>query len=158
MTFFTAIKTCLNKYFDVASRAGRSEFWYFVLFLILLNFVAQLAPSIGSIGSQKINLSLSIGVQFGWGSAYSWFVNAYSTFVFVPLMSVLARRFNDAGYSPVLIWAVPFFLFSALSALSKLTSDNIPYYIFFAFIATYVIGVLFVTTRPSIPNQLSSES
>ena len=42
MDFTTAIKTCLSKYADFNDRAMRSEYWYFVLFLILTNIVATI--------------------------------------------------------------------------------------------------------------------
>lgn len=35
MTFFTAIHTCFSKYATLSGRATRSEYWYFVLFLLL---------------------------------------------------------------------------------------------------------------------------
>jgi uncharacterized membrane protein YhaH (DUF805 family) len=42
MDFPQAIKTCLNKYATFDGRAGRAEFWWFVLF----NFLVSAAASI----------------------------------------------------------------------------------------------------------------
>ena len=39
MQFQESIKTCLNKFADFKGRASRSEFWWFVLFTTIVNFV-----------------------------------------------------------------------------------------------------------------------
>lgn len=36
MGFVEAIKTCLAKYFVFSGRAARSEYWWFVLFVVLV--------------------------------------------------------------------------------------------------------------------------
>lgn len=41
MQFQESIKTCLNKFVDFKGRASRAEFWWFVLFLVLVNFIAD---------------------------------------------------------------------------------------------------------------------
>lgn len=42
MKFMDAVKTCFTKYIDVNGRASRSEYWWFVLFIFIVNFVAYL--------------------------------------------------------------------------------------------------------------------
>jgi len=37
MTFSEAISTCFDKYADFNGRATRSEFWWFILFLLLVS-------------------------------------------------------------------------------------------------------------------------
>ncbi len=37
MTFQESIRVCLSKYADFNGRASRSEYWWFVLFLILVS-------------------------------------------------------------------------------------------------------------------------
>ena len=39
MNFFEAIKICFSKYVDFTGRAPRSEYWWFVLFVIVLAVV-----------------------------------------------------------------------------------------------------------------------
>jgi uncharacterized membrane protein YhaH (DUF805 family) len=39
MQFQDSVKTCLKKYVDFKGRASRSEFWWFILFVTLVNFV-----------------------------------------------------------------------------------------------------------------------
>ena len=41
MSFLESIKSCFEKYFDFKSRAGRSEYWFFMLFGTLVGFAAQ---------------------------------------------------------------------------------------------------------------------
>lgn len=42
MTFQDSISTCFRKYADFSGQASRSEFWWFVLFLVILSLVAAL--------------------------------------------------------------------------------------------------------------------
>jgi uncharacterized membrane protein YhaH (DUF805 family) len=46
MGFGTAITTCFSKYVDFQGRARRSEFWWWVLFAIILGVVANVLDSI----------------------------------------------------------------------------------------------------------------
>ncbi len=45
MNFLKAVKTCLNKYADFSGRARRSEYWYFFLFLVIVDTVASILDS-----------------------------------------------------------------------------------------------------------------
>lgn len=73
----TAVKTCFKKYFDFKGRARRSEFWWFMLFVIIvssvLTFLSGLVPAIGY-------LSL-----------------AFSLAVVIPQFAALTRRLHDSG-------------------------------------------------------------
>jgi hypothetical protein len=46
MTFAGAIKTCFTKYADFRGTAARPEYWYFVLFTILVSIVLSTVDSI----------------------------------------------------------------------------------------------------------------
>jgi uncharacterized membrane protein YhaH (DUF805 family) len=46
MDFAQAVKTCLNKYATFSGRAQRSEYWYFFLFMVIVNIVASVLDSI----------------------------------------------------------------------------------------------------------------
>ncbi len=62
MTFTDSIKTCFSKYADFNGRASRSEYWWFVLFIMLIGigtsfisdmisllfYLATLVPSIAA--------------------------------------------------------------------------------------------------------------
>ena len=42
MTFSDSIKTCLSKYADFEGRASRSEYWWFMLFIVLVGLGASI--------------------------------------------------------------------------------------------------------------------
>lgn len=68
MTFVESIKTCLSKYADFNGRASRSEFWWFMLFVVagsivttfisivlyLLFALAMLLPSLAA-GARRLH-------------------------------------------------------------------------------------------------------
>jgi uncharacterized membrane protein YhaH (DUF805 family) len=50
MTFGQSIQTCFQKYVEFSGRASRSEFWYFMLFQLLVNVAAgELGGSAGGL-------------------------------------------------------------------------------------------------------------
>ena len=72
MTFVESATTCVkDKYFDFNGRAGRSEYWWFVLFM----FVAQIVGSI---------VHAALGGLIGLA-------------LFLPALGVGARRLHDIG-------------------------------------------------------------
>lgn len=73
MDFATSIKTVLNKYADFSGRARRSEFWWWVLAVEVINIVLNVAQS-------------NVGLLF-------------SLAVLVPNLAVGARRLHDTGRS-----------------------------------------------------------
>ena len=83
MTFGEAISKCLGHYADFNGRATRSEYWWFVLFSILV----QLG---GSIVGNMIAALLALALL-------------------VPSVAVAARRLHDIGKSGwlLLLWIIP---------------------------------------------------
>lgn len=75
MSFGQSIKTCLSKYADFKGRAGRPEYWWFVLFGSLLVWGAQLIDRSGKLSS-LINLA-----------------------VLLPSVAAATRRLHDTGRS-----------------------------------------------------------
>ena len=72
--FNDASATCLRKYFDFTGRAGRSEYWYFYLFIALLS-----------------NVVAFIGF---------WPLNIITLLVcFIPILSAGTRRLHDTNKS-----------------------------------------------------------
>jgi uncharacterized membrane protein YhaH (DUF805 family) len=71
MNFQTAVSTCLSKYANFQGRALRSEYWYFVLFLFIVDIVAYLIdmgifgrPLLYGLASLALLLpSLAVGVR-----------------------------------------------------------------------------------------------
>ena len=87
----TAVKTCFKKYFDFKGRARRSEFWWFVLFVVIissaLTFLSGLVPAVGY-------LSLAFGLA-----------------VVIPELAALTRRLHDTSRSG--LWVLLLFLSAA---------------------------------------------
>lgn len=73
MTFQEAIKTCFNKYADFNGRAAPPEFWWFVLFVVL------------------VSAALSV--------IHPMLTMLFNLAVLVPSISVGARRLHDTGRS-----------------------------------------------------------
>lgn len=71
MNFTDAVKTCFKKYFTSSGRASRSEFWYWVLFVLLLQILANLIL-------EDLSLFLSL-------------------FLFFPGLTVSIRRLHDVN-------------------------------------------------------------
>ena len=42
MTFQESIKVCFNKYADFTGRASRAEYWWFMLFILLVSLAASM--------------------------------------------------------------------------------------------------------------------
>ena len=94
MQFSDAVRAVLTNYAGFTGRAGRSEFWYWVLF----TFLVQVAISI---------LAMMIA------DSLSYLGNLFSLATLIPSIAVGARRMHDIGKSgwwqlvnlvPVLGW------------------------------------------------------
>lgn len=83
-SFADVIKTVLNRYVQFSGRARRSEYWYWILFILLVS----------------IALSVVDGVIFGFGdSDFSIFGPLFSLATFLPSLAVGFRRMHDTGRS-----------------------------------------------------------
>jgi uncharacterized membrane protein YhaH (DUF805 family) len=45
MTFQESVKVCLTKYADFSGRAGRSEYWWFLLFIVMVGAATSLVST-----------------------------------------------------------------------------------------------------------------
>ena len=73
MTFTEAVKTCLSKYADFKGRATRAEYWWFVLFIVLVSIATSFV-------SQTLNAVFSLAV-------------------ILPSIAAAARRLHDTNRS-----------------------------------------------------------
>lgn len=80
MDFKTAIQVCFTKYVDFSGRARRSEYWYFVLFNVIVQAIAGV-----------IDLHPSLPEDF--------LANLASLVVLLPGLGVAVRRMHDIGKS-----------------------------------------------------------
>jgi len=80
--FMEAVKICFNKFFDFTGRARRSEYWWFVLFQILVSIPCTILDELldYAVGFSGINTIASLAL-------------------FIPALSVTWRRLHDTGRS-----------------------------------------------------------
>lgn len=79
MDFMTAVKHVLkNNYANFQGRARRSEFWWWVLFAIIVNVVAQTVDA--AIGIPILSIVVALALL-------------------IPGIAVVIRRFHDVGRS-----------------------------------------------------------
>lgn len=96
LTIIESVKTCFNKYFNFKDRASRSEFWFFVLFNLVIIIIF-------SVLGAKVNEN------------FFWIVGVYSVSVYIPYLSVTARRLHDVGKTGWLqALPIPFSLFGGV--------------------------------------------
>lgn len=80
MNFGTAISTCMGKYATFSGRASRSEFWWFYLFAVLIQWGATIAGS--STGGPEMGSIISL----------------ISSLIFtLPILAAGSRRLHDIG-------------------------------------------------------------
>jgi uncharacterized membrane protein YhaH (DUF805 family) len=73
MTFIESIRTCFSKYADFSGVAGRPEYWWWVLFNVIVSAVLY-----------RTNL---------------WLDSVFSLATFLPTIAVTARRLHDTNRS-----------------------------------------------------------
>lgn len=93
ITFVDAIKLGFKNFFKFGGRATRREYWFFILFNALVSGVAS-------------SIDYAIGGEYN----NNWLGGLVGLALFFPLLTLLFRRFRDAGVSPLwlLTWLVPF--------------------------------------------------
>lgn len=78
MSFVDAVKSVLSQYIGFSGRARRSEYWYFVLFNLLVSVVAALIDA--AIGTSILQIVVALAL-------------------FLPGLAVAIRRLHDTGRS-----------------------------------------------------------
>ncbi|WP_136657672.1 DUF805 domain-containing protein [Nitratireductor sp. XY-223] len=129
MGFQDAVRVCLReKYITFSGRAPRSEFWYFMLFnlLVMLAFfvLVLVFGGFGSLVSGDTNALFSGGIAI---IGVLFFL--YWLAVILPSIAVVVRRFHDVNISG---WWY----------LGCVVGGFIPYVGFLATLAPYVIAVI----------------
>ena len=95
MGFAGAVKSGLRKTLDFKSRASRSEYWWFALFVLLFNIAAAL------LGIPALFMDAGIA-----GTILSIAGNLLILAMMVPHLAVLVRRLHDADQSGWLVVAL----------------------------------------------------
>ena len=90
MNFIQSISTCMRKYVTFSGRATRSEFWWFYLFTVLVNFAASFVGNL---------IFMSTFIIF-----FLYLSTIISLILLLPSLAVGVRRLHDVGRSG---WWIP---------------------------------------------------
>jgi uncharacterized membrane protein YhaH (DUF805 family) len=95
MGFAEAIRTCLEKYVGFSGRARRSEYWYFVLFTLIVSMVAGILDGILGTMDDDTNVGVIGSIA--------------SLALLLPSIAVAIRRLHDTSRSGwwILIGLIP---------------------------------------------------
>ena len=105
-SFWSHVKNCISKYVDFSGNAKRSEFWSWILFVVVISGVlfgaaAMLAIIRNSAGPDTTSNPLY------WLSSIIFHIfillGLFLLFCLLPTIAVAVRRLRDAGYRPWII-------------------------------------------------------
>ena len=121
--FGASIKSAWQKYFQFGGVSTRAEYWWWRLFAYMVSVAVGL-------------IDVALGIDKIFGDSFTLlggpFEIASLLFFFIPDLTILVRRFRDAGVSP-------YWLISGLVPISGLISWTINYWsIITEFVATTI--------------------
>ena len=85
MGFTQSVKTCLSKYVVFSGRAQRSEYWWFVLFVVLV-----------SVGLAVLS-SVLLGTDPETGQGSNLLNSVFQLAMLLPMLAAGWRRLHDTG-------------------------------------------------------------
>lgn len=86
MSFGQAVSSVFSKYATFSGRARRSEYWYWILFVVLLSVVASLLDNV-------------LKLRVAEGTPYGWITVIVSLALLIPGIAVTVRRLHDTDRS-----------------------------------------------------------
>jgi len=160
LTFSVAIPTCLRKYATFGGRAVRSEYWWFVVFLVLGSVILAIVDGM-LFGTTTVETAPGVIAVQSNGPLAALF----SLAAFVPALSAGWRRMHDTGRSglyllyPLIVMiglggAVSFF--GDIGALQGGTAAGLAAIVLIPSMIILFLSPLLVLwwlTRPSQPGQ-----
>lgn len=107
MSFGESIKSCFSKYLTFSGRASRSEFWWWVLFLIIVSAVTGIIDQVTGLHLPIDDPSWTVnGSEINPYDYYKpgWLQSLASLVLFLPTISVEVRRLHDRNVSGWMWW------------------------------------------------------
>lgn len=99
MSFGESIRTCFSKYATFTGRASRAEFWWFYLFVAIINLILVL-PYYGlAIGASLVTDSSVATVLLIASTVWLLIWMAASIALLIPFIATGCRRLHDSGKS-----------------------------------------------------------
>lgn len=96
MDFVTAVRTCLSKYATFHGRAPRSEFWWFYLFIIVIDII--LGFFVGSDTMVRIREGGFDAMSIAFASNRALMLQGLIHLaLLLPMLAVAVRRLHDTG-------------------------------------------------------------
>lgn len=121
--FVDAIKICLGKYVTWAGRATRSEYWWFVLFYMIVLTVAIILDVMflgGTVSTDPAAEGANVKVNF------TVLTSIAQLALFLPILSVMVRRLHDIDKSGWWYWIILIPLVGAILLLVWLCKRGTP--------------------------------
>lgn len=100
MTFGESVRSCFAKFVTWQGRASRSEYWYFVLFELIVLAVSAIVDNI--LGTSFKFMNPATGMEQSLGYGYLYMLSALV--MFLPALAVMVRRLHDTDRSGWWYW------------------------------------------------------
>jgi uncharacterized membrane protein YhaH (DUF805 family) len=98
MNFTESIRSVFSKYATFSGRASRSEFWWWYLFVSLVNLVMSFIWNMSTMGmlNSATSVEAMLAGMFNW-AYYLWIVASLA--LLLPTLGVIWRRLHDTNRS-----------------------------------------------------------
>ena len=101
MGFVEAVKSFYGRYFDFQTRSSRSEYWWYVLFAVIVSIVLMI-PLFGSIVAAASNMDVNsdpLAIYSGFFSIVGLPFLLFSLINIIPCIAIAVRRLHDHNKS-----------------------------------------------------------
>jgi uncharacterized membrane protein YhaH (DUF805 family) len=101
MGFAGSITTVFGKYATFSGRASRPEFWWWILFLIIVGFVFNVIDAVTGLryGAGSTDFTFNGQTVPLTNTGFGVLSTIWSLAVLLPYLGVTVRRLHDAGHS-----------------------------------------------------------
>ena len=128
MSFLDAVQSGFKNYFNFKGKASRSEFWYWVLFTLLLSVVlGAIEAMIWPVPPSTLDWMADLEAVVSQPTPLT---TAASLVLLIPGLAVTARRFHDAGFSAKWLFMqlvpVAYGIFAGIGVITVISASDGP--------------------------------